>query len=229
MIRSLAAMAARTSWRTGWVVFVVVVLLLLLSFHVFSQGRLEHEAWYTLPAPCSMPPTVLADMVQLARLMHDALDAMNVSHALCFGTLWGALRSGRILPWDNNVDMCALTSQFRLSSGQTRQEFEQRKMEVSYDWRAGAYRVSYHSAVGNVHTYTKSFDGEDAWPGGVANGFWRWWGGGDQLSFPARLLDVPLNTAKLHGQDMPVPHEGIEMLKYLYPQNWWLVVKPPGC
>ncbi|KAK7494867.1 hypothetical protein BaRGS_00013994 [Batillaria attramentaria] len=228
MMQQVAVMIGRTSWRTVWVVFVLLVLILVLSFYVFSHDHLEHQPWYLLPAPCRMPPTVMADMVLLARHMHEALDRLNVSHALCFGTLWGALRSGRFLPWDNNVDMCAFKSQFTDSSRRVKDVFSQQGMTVDYDWRTGMYAVKYGSAVGGIQTYIVSADGEFAMEGGMSNTFWRWLGGG-QVIFPARLLDAPLNKVKFHGSDMPVPHEGIEILKYLYPDNWWLEIKPPGC
>ena len=49
------------------------------------------------------------------------------------------------------------------------------------------------------------------------------------LSFPVHLLVPPFSKVDFHGQKMPVPHDEIEILKYLYKDDWWLEKPPPGC
>lgn len=228
MLRQVAVMAARTSWRTVWVVFVLVVLLVVVSFYAFSQQHLDTRPWYHLPAPCTMPRGVMTDLVLLAHNVHEALVQLNVSHALCFGTLWGALRSGRFLPWDSNVDFCALETSFAESSSRVSDVFRQKGVEVNYEWRTGVYAVRLGSAVGSIHTFAVSADKEAARPGGWSGG-WFSNSHNKPVSFPVRLLEAPLTSVKFYNKDMPVPHEGIEILKYMYPDDWWLEVKPPGC
>ena len=46
---------------------------------------------------------------------------------------------------------------------------------------------------------------------------------------PARLVQKPLPVAMFHGFTMPVPHQGAEVQKYVFPDDWWQEVRPPGC
>ena len=48
-------------------------------------------------------------------------------------------------------------------------------------------------------------------------------------SFPARLVQQPLPKVRFGSFNIAVPREGIEMMKHLYPFNWWKVVKPASC
>ena len=45
-------------------------------------------------------------------------------------------------------------------------------------------------------------------------------------SFPARLVQQPLPKAKFGSFNISVPKGGLEIMKHLYPFNWWKVVKP---
>lgn len=48
-------------------------------------------------------------------------------------------------------------------------------------------------------------------------------------NFPFRLIDGQLDKLPFNGVEFNVPHEKIELQKYLYPDNWWIEVKPKGC
>lgn len=51
-------------------------------------------------------------------------------------------------------------------------------------------------------------------------------------AFPQRFIfqpDLKLPLAKLNGAEFPVPHEGHEIMMYIYPETWHLVRKPAGC
>lgn len=47
--------------------------------------------------------------------------------------------------------------------------------------------------------------------------------------FPARLVKLPMPVIKFGPSNISVPHAGIELQKYHYPNDWWLVGKPRGC
>ncbi|XP_076445704.1 uncharacterized protein LOC143283382 [Babylonia areolata] len=219
----------------------VVVLVLAMVFmsvtYLYQRTKppaTTSHAWYTQPAPCRLPDSVLQDLVSLAFHMHGVLDSLHVQHALCYGTLWGALRQGQVLPWDTNIDFCAMdVDMAAVSHAQLKEAFLEKAILLDYDWTTGIYHARSHRGVeGRVHVFTKIYsvrDGQEmAVPGGLTRAVWRWLGE-RQLSFPALLLDAPFREESFHGRGMPVPHEGIELLKYLYPDDWWREVKPSGC
>ncbi|KAG0441684.1 hypothetical protein HPB47_015887 [Ixodes persulcatus] len=47
--------------------------------------------------------------------------------------------------------------------------------------------------------------------------------------FPAELIAVPMNVVPFLGTKVAVPHEGIEVLKYMFPDTWWKEIIPPNC
>lgn len=48
-------------------------------------------------------------------------------------------------------------------------------------------------------------------------------------SFPSSLVQPPLPKVKFGFFNISIPRNGIEIMKHLYPYNWWKVVKPVGC
>ena len=233
MKRYMSAVLSRTKVR--WIaVFIFALTLAVLWFYLATKHLATPQTpWYKLPAPCRLSDGELADLVSLATLMHDTLDQLQAPHALCYGTLWGALRQGRTLAWDTNLDMCALDDHLQhLSTSALRHTFRHKGgYWLDYDWTTATYNFSYRGAQGQLHVFTKivSWQEEEvAVPGGWSRAVWRWFGQ-EQLTFPSWLLEAPFKEETFHGKNFPVPHDGIELLKYLYPDDWWLEVKPPGC
>ena len=48
-------------------------------------------------------------------------------------------------------------------------------------------------------------------------------------SFPAWLVEPELPQVKFGFFNISIPKGGIEILKHLYPFNWWKEVRPRGC
>ena len=48
-------------------------------------------------------------------------------------------------------------------------------------------------------------------------------------SFPAWLVEPELPHVKFGFFNISIPKGGIEILKHLYPFNWWKEVRPRGC
>ncbi|KAL8584369.1 hypothetical protein ACOMHN_031989 [Nucella lapillus] len=224
-------------WHPRWTRMgpVVLVTCTLLALIYLATRRPAGPAppWYTLPAPCSLRASVLADLASLALDTHAVLDSLHVPHAACYGTLWGALRQGRVLAWDSNVDLCTMEDYLAsVTNWELKEAFIKRGIGLDYDWKTGLYHLRSHRGVeGYVHVFMRTMEGgqEVAVPGGWGRWMWRGLGYRQELSFPSMLLDAPFREEPFHGQTIPVPHDGIELLKFLYPRDWWLVVKPPGC
>lgn len=219
----------KMTWRAAGIMFIFVVVSLLMTFYVFSNMHMKHQPWYSFPSPCHLDSTTESDMVYLVHKIDEVFRELHVPYVLCYGTLWGALRQGAILPWDNNIDVCTLHSEFtKVSFSMVQETFQQHGVTFKGHFGGGEYHLTFNSASGTLHLWTVSADGEFAYPSGWFSSLQRMLGN-TQPFVPAHLLEAPLQSILFHGKNMLVPHENIEMLKYLYPDNWWLEVKPPGC
>ncbi len=64
--------------------------------------RCEFWSWgpgYLRPSCCT------AHLIRLIDFTHELLDRHGISHWIDYGTLLGAVRDGRLIPWDEDVDL----------------------------------------------------------------------------------------------------------------------------
>lgn len=100
-------------------------------------------------------------------------------------------------------------------------------INLYYDYRHGIYIISNGPAEVIINVFYITPFGE-VLQDGFENRF-LWFFQEHPLSFPVRLLEPPFKKIPFHNRQMPVPHEDIEILKYLYKHDWWLIKSPPGC
>ena len=101
----LRKIAPKVSWTILSCIFIGFVISVYMMFIVMNNRYKGHVKWYELSAPCVQPQKTIDAMVSLSFTASEILEELNVPYTLCYGTLWGALRNGHILPWDNNVDV----------------------------------------------------------------------------------------------------------------------------
>ncbi|XP_005100136.1 uncharacterized protein LOC101845102 [Aplysia californica] len=228
MLEFLRRFAPRVPWSIVFSLFIAFIISFYMMFTIMNDRFMHHQNWYDFPAPCSRPKDMLDAMAKLAFTASDVLTQLNVSHALCYGTLWGALRNGEILPWDNNVDVCVMREQIQRPGWHNlHKAFQSRNLPIVYDYRHGEYSIVDGSAEVVINVFYST-----VWEEVLHDGWehrFLWFFQDQPVSFPRRLLALPLPKIKFHGKDMPIPHDDLEMLKYLYRDNWWLVKTPPGC
>ena len=205
------------------VVIAVVALVVYIIFHDTS----ESERWYNRPAPCKKSPEVLHDMIDIAERIHKVLDVLKIQHFLCYGSLWGTLRNQQMLPWDDDVDFCILNEDVKsVEEAFMMKTFRSYGMTLTYDARHGLYRVTYKNGVVELVVFQLSEDyGSLKRVGWESKLFME----KPTAKFPSRLAAPPLPTMKMNGIDLPIPHEEIEIQKYMYPDDWWKEMKPPNC
>ncbi|CAG5119040.1 unnamed protein product [Candidula unifasciata] len=225
-------MASRLALRMSRKVVMVLLLCFLMSlyamFSMINNHYQSHNHWYKRPAPCVTPKSVMDEMVVLTSAVSNVLNRLNVSHALCYGTLWGALRYGKTLPWDTNVDFCVLKTEInKVPWDRLQGMFKANHMGMVYDMRHGEYLITRGPAVAVLTVFDETNSGE-ARRDGVVYRLLRFYQNNPE-SFPSRLLKAPLSKIVFHGQPMPIPNEDDAILKYFYPDNWWLEKPPPGC
>ncbi|CAL1529978.1 unnamed protein product, partial [Lymnaea stagnalis] len=217
-----------------------VVCILLLS-QVLELARLclhgrqiQHTRWYYGAGPCAKDKKDRLSMVDLVNKTFRVLRGLGVEPVLCYGTLWGALRHGDILPWDDNVDMCARASDLnRVTVQSLHASFRAERIALgTYSWWHGHFKLELDTAYlnsppGYLPT-TQPAPQRWACPSGVSfHAFYRM----DDVyrPFPMWLIDPPFSNASLAGVTVSVPHDGIEIQKYMYPGDWWLTTRPQGC
>jgi len=213
-----------------------VLFMLAFCFGVYCWINIRWSTWYgtQLEPRCQVPEEELEDMRLIGRQTKDILDKHNMTYALGFGSLWGALRHGDILPWDIDIDLIVVldrNSDIKGTIDWLKKEMEAQGMEVYYrDW------------IGIIQGYSPVYKSQldvTFWCDYYGTGTLFRCSGWEQYiffvnyryhyTFPARLVKPPLPTLNFINRSWPVPRNGIEIQKIHYPNDWWKVAKPRGC
>ena len=156
---------------------------------------------------------------------------MKIRHWLMYGSIWGAYRIGKPLPWDNDVDI-GFDGEGRFAN-MTLSEFlipfTAEGLKVSNKWiQSGTIVIHKEGLSLSVdlfafynHGGTMTRRGIEAWIFFLNYRMYH--------SFPARLVEPELPQMKFGFFNISIPKGGIEILKHLYPYNWWKEVRPRGC
>ena len=159
-------------------------------------------------------------LLSLSYKVHQVLDELGVEHWLMYDSLLGALRGHAPLVWDDDADI-GLDGDGRLKTLSETAFIEKLKSvgakRLDYFWsRDGLIKI--HDGNSEFTVDLMIFNRSGKWmkrPG------WATWLLYFQYNnfhtFPAELIE------------QPAPRGGKEILKYIYPTDWWKVVKPPGC
>ena len=203
---------------------IIVIIVFLIYLNIQPQKK---KRWYYYPAPCSYPPQQVNDSITLAIKIDQLLERTKISHVLCYGSLWGALRREDILPWDDDIDFCIWNEDLaKLDEAYLYRLFLKEGMSLTYNSIFGEYTVYYKTARAELVVFDLSDD--YIWLEGVGLRN-RMKSSEAKERFPSRLIAPPVPKRKFHGYDMPVPRGEIEIQKFFYPEDWWLEVKPEGC
>jgi len=155
---------------------------------------------------------------------------MGVDHWLMYGSLWGPLRGiPGPLPWDDNVDIgIDGNGNFKtIPLKNFKAKFEAAGLGLIDKLQESRYLSvkGYGESVGLFLYYnyrgTMMRSGYESWLFYIHYRF--------RHSFPAKLLQHPLPKVKFGSFNISVPRGGIEIMKHLYPTNWWKVAKPKSC
>ncbi|EDO41158.1 predicted protein [Nematostella vectensis] len=155
---------------------------------------------------------------------------MELPHWLMYGSIYGAMRYDAPLPWDNDVDM-----------GMRREDFDSIDfMEFSAKFKAAGIEFRNGLAQAGKFHFTKiggklEVDlflfrdyGGVLWRTGIEPWLlyvhYR-----RHHTFPTWLVKLPLPKTKFGSFEIGLPRGEFEILKHLYPDDWWKVVKPQAC
>ncbi len=207
--------------------------LIILFYNIFGLSIDDDEEWYKHPeaygleVSCNWDDYTMNLFGELARRMSNSLEKLKITYFLCYGSLWGALKFEKTMPWDRNVDMCVIYHQIAsIDEQQLHAAFKQNELNYYYNSRRGKYVVSYKGVSGEITIFEKVGTHMErvGWEKRIFPHLYL-----NYQRFPYQLIDKELNRVRFHDLKLPVPFENYELQKYLYPENWWKEVKPKGC
>ena len=180
---------------------------------------------------CQNSELEMDQLLEITYKVHKILDNMKIKHWLMYGSIWGAHRIGKPLPWDNDVDI-GFDGEGRFADmtlSEFLAPFMAAGLKVSSKWMLkGAIvihkeglRLSVDLFAFYNHGGTMRRRGIEAWLFPLNYRIYH--------SFPAWLVEPELPQVKFGFFNISIPKGGIEILKHLYPFNWWKEVRPRGC
>ena len=113
-----------------------------------------------------------------------------------------------------------------LDPGHMLRVFRWENFSLDYNSREGKYEIRFGKVTADLVLFDLSLDGDWLERVGWEN---RLFSNLQTNRFPAHLAQRPLPMTKFHNRDYPVPRGEIEIMKYFYPDDWWIEVRPPGC
>ncbi|XP_078375534.1 ribitol 5-phosphate transferase FKRP-like isoform X2 [Oculina patagonica] len=203
---------------------------------IYVHISLQSFAYYTnrVWAPvvsCQNSDLEMDQLLDLAYKVHKILDGMKIRHWLMYGSIWGALRIGKPLPWDNDVDI-GFDGEGRFADMTLTEflaPFEAAGLKVNNKWRqSGTIVIKKEGLWLSIDLFafynyggTMRRTGLEAWFFPINYRTYH--------SFPAKLVEPELPQAKFGFFNISIPKGDIEIMKHLYPYNWWKEVRPGGC
>ena len=218
--------------KTRFVLFTaLIVLILYLIIHsIFDINSSKFSSNEQII--CEITPEMRIKISEtLTTVVNEILETLDMTYFLCYDSLWGALGVNGPLKWHQRVDICLLNEEVeRFEEAFLIRVFRRKGLSLSYQTSDGIYLVR---PEGDSKPTLRLYLFEQS------NGNYRRVGWKNRLvppdscelvhCFPTRLISKPLPTEKFMSMRLPVPREGIELQKYLFPDNWWLDSQPEEC
>jgi len=221
------------NFRRNILILVPVIILSWFMINLLKNG-LENDT--NGPIRCESEPQIVEMQLDLLSTCHKTLQMFNITHFLCYGTLWASLRHSKFFPWKPTIDLCALNENLQsIDEVYFRRAFMKRGLAVDYYAAEGLYKIwpLKHNDLTNqvklnLFLFTKNEEFEIIRRVGFK---YRLLPATSENidSIPVRLLTLPLNEGNLNGFKFPVPRENIEIQKYHYKLDWWKEIKPKQC
>jgi hypothetical protein len=217
---------------------IAIILVILTGVFIFAKilnGSIGNdEEWYKHPeayfteVECQHDAFTMNLYNELTSVMNNVFKKLGLTYFLCYGSLWGALRMKKTLPWDRNLDFCVLKHELvNLNEDKLDDTLKSFGLYYEYNSRRGKYVVYFKTVSAEITVFERvgSHMERTGWEKRLLPHYYL-----NYQRFPHTLIEKqPLNTVEFNYLQIPVPHEGFEIQKYLYPENWWRIIKPKGC
>ena len=209
---------------------VAIVLCVLITIYCLITASNFARYTYEKGLPCSRKPEDLRLLSSAVHIVDDVLNELAVPHYLIYGSLIGALRYSGPLPWDYDADVGLDGDAFvRLSQKEIQNAFQRRGARyVNLLFTNGRSIVFYgdeHVDLMPFYNYWRDGwmrrRGLDSWATFINYRLY--------YTFPAHLVQLPLDRLMFGGRNVTVPRGGTDILRYWYPSDWYKEVMPKGC
>lgn len=213
-------------------ILIVIFLIIFLS-KLVGNSIDDDEEWYKHPEvyfdefSCEHDEYTVKLFDELTAKLSQMFEKLGIIYFLCYGSLWGALKFQKTLPWDRNIDFCVIYHHIATIEEQTLyQSFKNAGLNYYYNSRRGKYVITYKTVSAEITVFEKNGNHVErvGWEKRLFPHLYL-----NFQNFPYQLVENNLPKLKFNKIDIPVPHQEFEIQKYLYPENWWKEVKPKGC
>ena len=210
---------------------VVSTIYFLISTQTYARYTGRHPFNPTMKCR-NLTELQMDQLLNLSYKVHQVLDELGVEHWLMYGSLLGALRGHAPLAWDDDADI-GLDGDGTLKTLSKFAFFEKLKSvgakRLNDFWcRDGL--ITIHDANSEFSVDLVVFNRSGKWMNRRGWATWLLYFQYDNFhTFPAKLIEHPLPKIQFGFFNISAPRGGKEILKYIYPTDWWKVVKPAGC
>ncbi|KAK3789727.1 hypothetical protein RRG08_036020 [Elysia crispata] len=203
---------------------VLVLGTVILILNAESSHFITEVGHRTTSPVCPVKHERKEQVVNLAWLVSSELTDLRVDHALCYDSLIGALKYGRLLPTQDHVDFCIMDTDYIRVFSMFTDKLSKSGLNFFYNSSHGEFIISRgrHSSSPDVAITVFYICGRrHACRAGVARWLLSFFNGDSLDAFPRDLLKGPLKNLTFQGKPMPVPNGDAEILKSFYPTDWW--------
>ena len=212
----------------------------MILLFLYIKVNLKHYGLYTgnhpffPPQPCKyLDEERKQQLINMAYTVHKILDDFGIEHWLMYGSVFGALRSQGPLSWDDDVDIGFRGSGVFASMtwDEFIKPFEAKGLKVWHKrWITSNVMKVYNDNLPHIKVDLFAMYNYRGWMKRAGLETWIFALNYNlHDTFPAQLVETPLPQVPFGGIMLPAPREGIEIQKYLYPDDWWMEVKPVTC
>ena len=215
-------------------VLFAATLTLYIVLNLRNYGLYTGNHPFFPAQPCEyIDETQKEQLLNMTYHVHKILDSMQVDHWLMYGSIFGAVREHGPLPWDNDVDI-GFNGGGKFSTinfDDFLRGFTARGLKVYHKrWITSNVLKVYRDDLPHIKVDLFAFYNYSGWMKRAGLETWVLALNYNlHDTFPAQLVKIPLPETRFGSFNMPVPRQGIEIQKYLYPHDWWKEVKPVTC
>ena len=231
--RKFCSSRRRRSCHFRKIVVTCFTIVVFLKINLITPGRYTGNKPWGPPAKCINSEEDIDRLVELTYKVHTILKHLGLDCWLMYGSIWGPLRGIEgPLPWDDDVDL-AINGEGPFSQIAF-EEFQALFTVLGLSVESRLWQSSLMVISEKDHSWPTldlfvyyDYDGIMRRPGIESKLLplnYRLY-----HSFPSSLVEPPLPKVKFGFFNISVPRNGIEIMKHLYPYNWWKIVKPIGC
>lgn len=212
-------------------VSLLVVTYVIISLQNFDRYAGNHP-WLSQGICRNRTARETANLLDMTYKVHRILTDMGIEHWLFTGSVFGALRFNGPRPWDDDVDF-GMDGDGTLSTmdmPEFQEAFRNAGLQIVDGWsNSRSFKIlSRNPEFREFKVDVSAFFRYGEWMKRGGWGSWLFFINFNRYhTFPARLTSPPLPRTRFGSVDLPVPREGIEVQRNIYPNNWWKIVKPP--